>query len=340
VRAALLEDYHRPLELVERPVPEPADARSVVVRVGGAGVCATDLHAIEGLMGGAGFDVPRVLGHENAGWVHEVGDGVTSVKAGDAVLVYPAWSCGLCVPCRRALDMHCERHQFTGLTRDGGFADYVLVDERSLVRLPDSVEPSEVAPHSDAGITAYHAVKKLVPRLDPGSTTAIIGVGGVGHIALQIVRALGAGRIVAIDTDERRRALARELGADEVIGDQPNVVDAVREATNGAGADVVIDFVATDATHAAGLEMTARRGLYSTVGYGGTVNVSSVTLVVGETQIAGNLVGSWIDLWELLQLHARGAVTLRSETHPLDAVNDVLDALRAGDVTGRAVLVP
>jgi NAD+-dependent secondary alcohol dehydrogenase Adh1 len=340
MKAALLSDYHRPLELVERPVPEPVDSRSVVIRVGGAGVCATDLHAIEGLMGGAGFDVPRVLGHENAGWVYEVGDGVTSVSRGDAVLVYPAWSCGLCVPCRRALDMHCERHQFTGLTRDGGFADYVLVDERCLIKLPDGVEPSEVAPHSDAGITAYHAVKKLVPRLDPGSTTAIIGVGGVGHIALQIVRALGAGRIIAIDTDERRRALARELGADEVLGEQADVADAVREATNGAGADVVIDFVATDATHAAGLAMTARRGLYSTVGYGGMVNVPSVALVVGETEIVGNLVGSWIDLWELLQLHARGAVSLRSETHPLDAVNDVLDALRAGDVTGRAVLVP
>jgi NAD+-dependent secondary alcohol dehydrogenase Adh1 len=336
VKAALLSDYHRPLELVERQVPEPVDSRGVVVRVGGAGVCATDLHAIEGLMGGAGFDVPRVLGHENAGWVHEVGDGVTSVSPGDAVLVYPAWSCGLCVPCRRALDMHCERHQFTGLTRDGGFADYVLVDERSLIKLPDGVEPSEVAPHSDAGITAYHAVKKLVPRLDPGSTTAIIGVGGVGHIALQLVRALGSGRIVAIDTDERRRALARELRADEVLSD----VDDLREATNGVGADVVIDFVATDATHAAGLELTARGGLYSTVGYGGMINVPSVALVAGETTIAGNLVGSWIDLWELLQLHARGVVTLRSETHPLDAVNDVLDALRAGDVTGRAVLVP
>ncbi len=340
MKAALLHDYHQPLELIERPVPEPDDTRSVVVRVGGAGVCATDLHAIEGLMGGAGFDVPRVLGHENAGWVHEIGDGVTTVAPGDAVLVYPAWSCGLCVPCRRALDMHCERHQFTGLTRDGGFADYVLVDERSLIKLPEGVEPSEVAPHADAGITAYHAVKRLLPRLDPGSTTAIIGVGGVGHIALQIVRALGGGRIVAIDTDERRRALARELGADEVLGEQANVVDAVREATNGAGADVVIDFVATDATHAAGLEMTARRGLYSTVGYGGTVNVPSVALVVGETQIAGNLVGSWIDLWELLQLHARGAVTLRTETHRLDEVNDVLDGLRAGDITGRAVLVP
>jgi NAD+-dependent secondary alcohol dehydrogenase Adh1 len=340
MRAALLGQYHHPLELVERPEPEPEGSRDVVVRVGGAGVCATDLHAIDGLMEPAGLTLPVVLGHENAGWVHAVGDGVTAASVGDPVLVYPAYSCGLCVPCRRGLDVHCERHQFTGLTRDGGFADYVLVDERSLVPLPPGVEPAEVAPHSDAGITAYHAVKKLLPRLEPGTTTAVIGVGGVGHIALQLVRRLGGGSVIAIDTDERRRRLASELGAEEVLGGGEDVAGAVRELTGGSGADVVLDFVATDATHAASLAMLARRGLYSTVGYGGIVSVPSVALVVGEQSITGNLVGSWIDLWELLQLHVRGDVVLRSETHPLDDVNEVLDRLREGEVTGRAVLVP
>jgi NAD+-dependent secondary alcohol dehydrogenase Adh1 len=340
VRAAQLSEYHRPLELVERPEPEPVGARDVVVRVGGAGVCATDLHAIDGLMEPAGLRPPIVLGHENAGWVHAVGDGVTAAAVGDAVLVYPAYSCGLCVACRRGLDMHCERHEFTGLTRDGGFADYVLVDERSLIRLPDGVEPEAVAPHADAGITAYHAVKRLLPRLVPGSTSAVIGVGGVGHIALQLLRVLGGGSVIAIDTDPRRQALARELGADEVLTGGGQTASEVREATNGAGADVVLDFVATDATHAAGLDMLARRGLYSTVGYGGTIDVPSVALVVGETAIQGNLVGSWIDLWELLQLHGRGDVTLRTETHPLESVNEVLDRLRDGEITGRAVLVP
>jgi NAD+-dependent secondary alcohol dehydrogenase Adh1 len=340
VKAALMRDYHRPLELVEHPEPEPRSARDVVVRVGGAGVCATDLHAIDDLMGGVGVTVPLVLGHENAGWVHAVGDDVTAAAVGDAVLVYPPYSCGLCVPCRRGLDMHCERHQFTGLTRDGGFAEYVLVDERSLLRLPPGVEPAEVAPHADAGLTAYHAVKRLVPLLVPGSTVTVLGVGGVGHIALQLLRALGAASILAVDTDERRRRLARELGADEVLGEQADTADAVREATDGRGADVVLDLVGTDESHAAGLRMLARRGTYSVVGYGGTVSLPSVALVADEQTIAGNLVGSWIDLWELLQLHGRGAVRLRSETHPLDGVNDVLDALRAGDVTGRAVLVP
>jgi NAD+-dependent secondary alcohol dehydrogenase Adh1 len=340
VKAALLAEYHRPLELVDRPEPELSGWRDVVVKVGGAGVCATDLHAIDGLMEPAGLKPPVVLGHENAGWVNAVGEGVTAAAVGDAVLVYPAYACGLCVPCRRGLDMHCEQHGFVGLTRDGGFADYVLVDERSLIRLPEGVEPAAVAPHADAGITAYHAVKKLASRLVPGTTAAVIGVGGVGHIALQLLRVLGAGKVMAIDTDERRRRLAQELGADEVLGEQDDVASAVREATDGAGADVVLDFVGTDETQAAGLAMLARRGLYSTVGYGGTISATSVGMVVGETAIAGNLVGSWIDLWELLQLHVRGAVTLRSETHPLEAVNDVLDRLRAGEITGRAVLIP
>lgn len=124
--------------------------------------------------------------------------------------------------------MFCEHHQFTGLTRDGGFAEYVLADERSIVPLPEGVDPAEVAPHADAGITAYHAVKKLVPRFHPGGTVAVIGVGGVGHIGLQLVRVLGAARVVAIDTDERRRRLARELGADEVLGEEREVAGAGR----------------------------------------------------------------------------------------------------------------
>ena len=340
MKAALLAEYHRPLELIDRPEPEPRKPRDVVVRVGGAGVCATDLHAIDGLMEPAGLKLPVVLGHENAGWVHALGDDVTSATVGDAVLVYPPYSCGLCVACRRGNDMHCERHQFTGLTCDGGFADYVLVDERSLIPLPPGVEPVDVAPHADAGLTAYHAVRALVPRLVPDTTTAVIGVGGVGHIALQLLHALGAGTVVAIDTDERRRRLAQELGAEEVLGEVGDPADAVRELTGGRGADIVLDLVGTDETHASGLQMLARGGLYSVVGYGGTVSIPSVALIAEDIGIVGNLVGNWVDLWELLQLHGRGKITLKTETHSLDDVNEVLGRLREGDVTGRAVLVP
>ena len=220
VKAALMRSYHQPLELIERAVPEISHANDVLVRIGGAGVCATDLHAIEGLMEPAGVRLPRVLGHENAGWVEDTGAGVTTVAKGDAVLVYPPFSCGLCVPCRRGNDMHCVHHEFTGLSVDGGFADYVVVSERSLIKLPPGVEPAAVAPHADAGLTAYHAIRRLSHLAVPGTTAVVIGVGGVGHIAIQLLRELGSSSVIAIDTDERRRKLAARLGADHVLDRQ------------------------------------------------------------------------------------------------------------------------
>ena len=152
------------------------------------------------------------------------------------------------------IDMHCERHQFTGLTRDGGFADYVLVDERSLIPLPAGRRAGGGRAARRRRASPPTTRSRSSSRAScPGTTAAVIGVGGVGHIALQLLKVLGGGSVIAIDTDERRRRLARELGADEVLGEQDDVADAVREATNGAGADVVLDFVGTDETHAAGL---------------------------------------------------------------------------------------
>ena len=340
MKAALLREYGQPLELVDRAAPELERPDQVIVKVAGAGVCATDLHAMDGLMEAAGVSPPVVLGHENAGHVEATGDLVSTVSEGDAVLIYPPYSCGLCVPCRRGRDMHCERHEFTGLSVDGGFAEYVRVDERSLVPLGNGVDPVDVAPHADAGITAYHAVKRIAPQATPGSAAVIIGAGGVGHIALQLLRELGSSAVIAVDTDERRRKLASELGADEVLEGGEGIAGQVREATNGRGADVVLDFVGTDATHAAGLEMLARAGTYSIVGYGGIVTAPSGALVGEEKALVANLVGSWTDLWELMQLHSTGRITLRTETHPLDDVNEVLQKLREGEVTGRAVLRP
>jgi NAD+-dependent secondary alcohol dehydrogenase Adh1 len=339
MKAALLSEYHRPLELVERPVPELTRPDEVIVRIAGAGVCATDLHAIEGLMEPAGVSPPVVLGHENAGWVEEAGELVSTVARGDAVILYPPYSCGLCVPCRRANDMHCERHGFTGLTMDGGFADFVLVSERSVIKLPDGLDPAAVAPHADAGITAYHAVKKVIHLARPGATAVVIGAGGVGHVGLQLLRALGQSAVVVVETDERRRRLASELGADVAI-DGAEAVDAVRDLTAGRGAELVLDFVGTDQTHADGMAMLGRAATYAMVGYGGTLSMPSAAMVGTEQAAVASLVGGWIDLWEVLQLHAGGRLTLKSETHPLEEVNEVLGMLREGEIIGRAVLVP
>jgi len=280
-----------------------------------------------------------VLGHENAGWVEEIGSGVTTVARGDAVLVYPPYSCGLCLACRRGNDMHCARHEFTGLSVDGGFAEYVVVAERSLLRLPDGAEPADVAPHADAGLTAYHAVRRLRHLAVPGTTAVVIGVGGVGHIALQLLRELGSSVVVAVDTDQRRRSLAAELEADHVL-DGAGAVDAVRELSDGRGADLVFDFVGTDQSHGDSAAMLARGGTYSVIGYGGVIAIPSPALVVNEHAVVGNLVGTWVDLYELLQLQGAGKIVLKTQIHPLESVNDVLAALRSGDITGRAVLVP
>ncbi|HEY1595007.1 MAG TPA: NAD(P)-dependent alcohol dehydrogenase [Thermoleophilaceae bacterium] len=340
MRAALLREYHSRLELVDQPTPEIGRPDEVLVKVGGAGVCATDLHAIEGLMEPAGVTLPCLLGHENAGWVEAVGDLVTTVAPGDPVIIYPPWSCGLCVACHRGDEMHCVNHEFTGLTVDGGFAEYVLVRERSAIKLPAGLSPAEVAPHADAGLTAYHAVRRVADRMKPGTTAVVTGIGGVGHIAVQLARELGSSRVIAIDTEDERLALGLELGADEGVKGGDGAPDAVRELTDGRGADVVLDFVGTDATHAGSMEMLARAGTYSVIGYGGNLPLTSMGLVVGEASVVGNLVGTWTDLYELIQLHAAGRVTLRVETHPLDAINDVLDKLRDGGILGRAVLVP
>ncbi len=340
MRAALLNDYGQPLELVEQPMPEPTRPTDVVVRVGGAGVCATDLHAIDGMMGAAGMAVPRVLGHENAGWVEAAGDLVSTVAPENAVIVHPAYTCGLCIACRRGLDMYCEHHQFTGLSLDGGFAEYVVVSERQLIRLPSGVEPAAVAAHADAGMSAYNAVKKVLPLALPGTTAVVIGIGGVGHIGLQLFRELGGSVLVAVETHAERQRLAAELGAKEILDGGDGTVDAVRELTGGRGADIVVDFVGSDGTHADGIAMLARGGAYSIVGYGGQISVPSIAMVGGERSMIGNLAGSWLDLWDVMQLQIQGRITLKAERHSLDDINDVLAKLRGGEVNGRAVLVP
>jgi NAD+-dependent secondary alcohol dehydrogenase Adh1 len=325
---------------MERPDPEPTRPDEVLIKIEGAGVCATDLHAIDGEMEPAGVTLPLVLGHENAGRVAAVGDLVSTVVVGDPVLVFPPYSCGLCVACRRGIDMHCDQHQFTGLTVDGGFAEYVVVSERSVVKLPPGANPVEVAPYADAGVTAYHAIRRVAHLAVPGATAVVIGIGGVGHVGLQLLRELGSGAVmVAVDPNPLRRALAASLNADAVL-DSVEVVDAVRDLTDGRGADLVIDFVGTQQTHEDATGMLAKGGTYSIVGFGGMVTVPSGAMVGNEQTIVANLVGTWVDLWEVMQLHARGKLTLKTETHRLEDVNDVLAKLREGEVTGRAVLTP
>jgi NAD+-dependent secondary alcohol dehydrogenase Adh1 len=341
MRAVRLHGYHQKPVVDEVPEPTVTDPLDVVVRIGGAGVCRTDLHIIEGQWDAA-MDpgLPYTIGHENAGWVHEVGAGVTNVAVGDTVILHPTPTCGLCRACRAGQDMHCSHSRFPGLDSDGGMADYLLTSARACVKLDPSTRPQDVAALADAGITAYHAVRKAVPLLYPGTTCVVVGAGGLGHIGIQCLAALTATRIVVVDRNPDALRLAEKLGAHATVVADGTQVAAVQELTDGAGADVVLDFVAEGGAENEGFEMTRRAGSYYVIGYGGQLEVPTLDIISTERNIVGNIVGTYNELAELMVLAQTGRVTLHTSTYPLDAAADALADLDAGKVRGRAILVP
>jgi NAD+-dependent secondary alcohol dehydrogenase Adh1 len=341
MKAVRLHGYHQ--QPVVDDVPEPAvkGPLDVVVKIGGAGVCRTDLHIIEGQWADAMAPaLPYTLGHENAGWVHEIGAGVTSVAVGDTVILHPTPTCGLCRACRAGNDMHCENSSFPGLSHDGGMAEYLLTSARACVKLDPSTEPKDVAALADAGITAYHAVRKAVPLLYPGTTATVIGAGGLGHIGIQCLAALTAAKIIVVDRNPDALKLAEQLGADHTVVSDGNQVQAVKDLTGGQGADVVLDFVAEQGAEQDGFAMTRPAGSYFVIGYGGTVHIPTLDIISTERNIIGNIVGTYNDLAELMVLAQAGKVTLHTKTYPLDAAVEAIGDLDAGRVRGRAILVP
>jgi len=324
-------------------VPEPAirGPLDVIVKVGGAGVCRTDLHIMEGQWDAAmGTPLPYVLGHENAGWVHEVGSAVTNVAVGDTVILHPTPTCGLCRACRAGDDMHCINSEFPGLSRDGGMAEYLLTTARACIKLDPQTQPKDVAALADAGITAYHAVRKAIPLLYPGTTCVVIGAGGLGHIGIQCLAALTATQIIVVDRSPDALKLAEQLGAHHTVVADGRHVDTVKDLTGGAGATVVLDFVAEQGAENDGWAMTGRAGSYFVIGYGGTLTIPTLDIITTERNIIGNIVGTYNDLAELMVLAQAGKVTLHTKTYPLDAAVEAIGDLDAGRVRGRAILVP
>jgi NAD+-dependent secondary alcohol dehydrogenase Adh1 len=280
------------------------------------------------------------MGHENAGWIHAVGSAVEHVQPGDAVILHPLVTCGFCRACRAGDDVHCEASSFPGIDSDGGMADLIRTSVRSVVKLAAGIEPAAVAALADAGLTAYHAVKKAVPLLHPGSTCVVIGAGGLGHIGIQCLRAMTATRIVVLDPNEAALALTGDWGADERVVVDGRHVDRVLELTDGKGAEVVLDFVGERGAERDSWTMTHRAGSDFVIGYGGTVDIPTIDVISTERNVVGNLVGSYNDLVELMALNAAGRVTMLTQTYPLDAVNDAMDDLDAGRLRGRGILVP
>jgi NAD+-dependent secondary alcohol dehydrogenase Adh1 len=341
VKAVRLHGYHQQPVVEDVPEPVISGPLDVIVKIGGAGVCRTDLHIIEGQWAAAmSPELPYTLGHENAGWVHAVGSAVSNVAVGDTVILHPSPTCGLCRACRAGDDMHCEKSSFPGLSHDGGMAEYLLTSARACIRLDPQTRPQDVAALADAGITAYHAVRKALPLLYPGTSCVVIGAGGLGHIGIQCLAALSATTIIVVDRNPDALKLAEQLGAQHTVVADGSQVDAVREITDGAGASVVLDFVAEQGAEQDGWEMTGRAGSYFVIGYGGTVTVPTLDIISTERNIIGNIVGTYNELAELMALAEGGKVTLHTRSYPLAGAVEALADLDAGRIRGRAILVP
>jgi propanol-preferring alcohol dehydrogenase len=334
------------LELVEIPDPTPGPDE-VVVQVGGAGLCHSDLHVLA--LPFEVFPLPLTLGHEVSGHVATVGSSVQGWSGGEPVLVHLAWGCGTCRQCVAGRDNACAmfgRHgtpPAPGLGPPGGMAEYVVVPARHLVALGD-LDPVTSAPLADAGLTPYHAIASELGRLVPGSTAVAVGLGGLGHMGVQILKALTPATIIAVDLDEAKLAVASRLGAEHTIVSDGSTAATVLELTGGYGADVVFDFTGVQPTVDLAVACVAPTGAIRIVGLGGGAltypaggDPFSLPWGVSVTRAYG---GTRRDLDEVVALARAGALHVEVEQHPLDDGIEVFHKLERGEVAGRAVLVP
>jgi propanol-preferring alcohol dehydrogenase len=328
MRALRMVGFGREPELMEIPEPTPGPGE-VVIKVGGAGACHSDLHILYELDVSAVWGLPMTLGHETAGWVHSMGSGVEGLSEGDPVAVYGAWGCGLCPRCA------------VGLGLNGGMADYLLVPhQRHLVALPDGLEPATAAPLTDAGLTPYHAIRRSWPKLTPDATCVMIGAGGLGHVGVQIARATTAAQVIAVDVKPEALELARKVGAHHAVRSDDSATAVIRELTNGRGADVVIDFVGATATLELARSVIRNMGDLTLVGIGGGEVPLSFFSQPYAVSIATTYWGSRPELVELLALAATGQVGTERALYSLDDGVRAYRDLHDGTLTGRAVVIP
>jgi propanol-preferring alcohol dehydrogenase len=326
---------------VPEPTPGPGE---VVIKVGAAGACHSDLHIMYDLGPQSPWPLPFTLGHENAGWVHAIGEGVNGLTIGDAVAVYGAWGCGTCARCSIGIENYCERPTGVlggGLGTDGGMADYLRVPAaRYLVPLPEGLDPVTAAPLTDAGLTSYHAIRRSWSKLTPDATIVLIGVGGLGHIAVQIARAITGAQVVAVDTKAEALDLAARLGAHHVVGTGPDAVQQIRQLTGGRGADVVIDFVGVSPTLTLARDVARIMADVTIVGIGGGELAVNFFSQPYEASVATTYWGTRPELTELLALAASGSIHVEHTVYSLDDGPRAYRDLQAGNVSGRAVIVP
>lgn len=334
------------LQEVDEPEAGPGQA---VIKIGGAGACHSDIHLMDEFESGVtAWNPPFTLGHENAGWVHDLGEGVTSLEVGQPVAVYGPWGCGTCARCRAGFETYCENLENAavpggggGLGADGGMAEFMLIpDPRFLVPLPDGLDPVQAAPLTDAGLTPYHAIKRSLPKLTPDATAVVIGVGGLGHMAVQILKALTGASVVAVDTRDAALEVAREHGTDYTFISGSKTAEEIRMVTGGRGADVVIDCVGADATIRMGATAARQMGDVSIVGIGGGTFPFSFFSLPYEVSMQTTYWGARQELVEVLNLGARGLIESQVTEYSLHDAPEAYKALKSGEIDGRAVVAP
>jgi alcohol dehydrogenase, propanol-preferring len=347
VRALQLTGPQQPFELRDVPQPDPKPGQ-VLVKVGGAGACHSDLHLQEWdgeLLAAMGFSMPFTLGHENAGWVEGLGEGVTGLEVDQPVAVYGPWGCGRCWNCGQSRENYCDQPGMHGgmgggLGTDGGMAEYLLVPASRLLLPLGDLEPAAAAPLSDAALTPYHGIKRSLPKLRPGSTAVVIGVGGLGHMAVELLRELSPATIIAVDIDESKLTLAHELGAHEAVVSDESAADTIRGMTRGLGAELVLDVVGNDATLQLAAAVARQQGDLTILGIGGGTLPVSFFSVPYEVSIQTTYWGSATELMEVLDLARAGRISARATTYPLEEAPQVYDRLAKGEIQGRAVVLP
>ncbi len=340
-------DFQKPGQLRDVPVPEPGPGQ-VLVKVGGAGACHSDLHILEMEKPAAGvgsFKIPFTLGHENAGWVEKLGPGTTGFAPGDPVIVYGPWGCGLCMNCRLGMENYCQEPGGptpAGLGKyDGGMANYLLVPATRFLVPLGTLDPVDAAPLTDAALTSYHAIKRSCYLLGPGSTTVVIGAGGLGQMAIQILRALsGATRIVAVDTASGKLEMAKRMGADEGFLSGDKAVKHIKEITRGQGAELVLDFVGVNPTLQMAAQMARVLGHLTIVGLGEGALPVNFFSPPHECSVASPFWGSIPELMEVVSLGEAGKIKMLVEHFPLERADEAYNLLHDGKILGRAVIMP
>lgn len=344
MRAYQLTQWQKPAEFRDVVVPEVGPDQ-VLVKIGGAGACHSDLHVLEWPEGQVPWQLPFTLGHENAGWVEQIGAGVRGLSRGDAVVVYGPWGCGRCKPCRLGRENYCERAPEIlglggGLGFDGGLAEYMLVPASRLLIPIGDLDPIEAAPLADAGLTPYHAIKHSLSRLEPGSTAVVIGAGGLGQMAVQLLRALSSAQIVVVDKAADKLKQAKRAGADEVFVNDQLTRAKIRGLCGGQGAELVLDMVGSNDTLALGAASVRAEGHLTIVGLAlGTLPLTFFGVAYGVS-VRTSYWGTIPELIELVSLARAKKIHTHVEAYPLEKAAQVYEKLAAGEISGRAVLTP